>query len=131
MSSKSDPFALIREAGTASENHGLTTEEIIARLEEWKEFCDFEVVDAEEDSVTLKFKKLPDDLDNFAEEIYDFAPDVVDQEFGAFDDIDDEDEDEEGRHELVDEPDPSDPDFGLKALINSLRRDKRLQLWWE
>ncbi len=131
MSSKSDPFILIREAGTASEYHDLSTEEIIARLEEWKEFCDFDVVDAEEDSVTLKFKKLPEDLESFAEEIYDFAPDVVDQEFGTFDDIDDEDEDSEDMHELADDVASDDPDFGLKVLINSLRRDKKLQLWWE
>lgn len=127
MISKPDPFKLIRDAKTRSENHDLETADIISRLEEWKEFCDFEIIDAEEDSVTLKFKSLPDDLDNFAEEVYDFAPDVVDQEFGA---IDEEDEDDE-IGELADDLDPDDPDFGLKVLVNSLRRDRRLQLWWD
>lgn len=132
MSSKSDPFALIREAGTSSETHGLTTDEIISRLEEWKEFCDFEVVDAEPDSVTLKFKKLPDDLENFAEEVYDFAPDVIEQDYGDFDDdLDDETEDEAGERDEEEDLDPDDPDFGLKLLVSSLRREKRLQLWWD
>ncbi|MFQ3578339.1 MAG: DUF4253 domain-containing protein [Verrucomicrobiia bacterium] len=135
MSNK-DPYTLLREKQTQGTNYDLTTEDIIARLEQWSEICSFTITDADADSVSLHFTKLPEDLDEFAEDIYDLCPDVVDQGFGVFDEFAEEEEAENGEIsadllELMEGLDPSDPDFGLKVMIKALERDKVLQLWWD
>ncbi len=130
-----DPYALLREKQTQGANYDLTTEDIIARLDQWTEICSFKITDADVDSVSLQFTKLPDDLDEFAEDVYDLCPDVVEQGFGVFDEFAEE-ETENGvvsadLAELMEGLDPEDPDFGLKVMVKALERDKVLQLWWD
>ncbi len=127
-----DPFKLLRDKGTAGENFELTTDDIISRLEQWMEISSFEITDASEDSLSIKFSRLPEELEEFAEDIYDFCPDVVDQGFAAMDDFEDDDSEEsEEMMELTEGLDPEDPDFGLKVLVKALERDKALDLWWD
>lgn len=54
------------------------------------------------DTVDLEFARLPDDLKAFAQELYEFCPDLIDQGF------------------------PS-----LAELAKSLRATRRLHLWWD
>ena len=73
----------IREAKTGAPNYGLDTEDIIGRLRQWQARCEFTVTGAERDAVDLKFETLPQDMDAFAKELYEFCPDLVDQGTGV------------------------------------------------
>jgi len=71
-------------------------------LKEWEEYSSFDILGADNDWVELEFKSLPRDLKAFAEEVYDFCPDAVDQGPGS-----------------------------VKGLIKDIIRTKRLFLWWD
>jgi ankyrin repeat protein len=71
-----DPrYRLLYEMATASED--LSTDDIIAVLQQWHEKYGIEVRDARGDSATLEFSSLPDDMDGFFEEVERFCPDIT------------------------------------------------------
>src|SRR6476620_7773975 len=78
-----DPFAAIREAETSAPNFDLDNAEIIDHLKQWQSLCSFVVKGAEGDRIEIEFTTLPNDMDAFARDLYDFCPDVVDQGTGC------------------------------------------------
>jgi hypothetical protein len=129
-------FDLVRQNQTDGANYDVSTEDIIRRLRDWQARCEFEVVGAERDSVTLRFSTLPEDLGAFAREIYEFCPDTIDQHFGCFEEMIDGLEEmgkdvPEDVQELIEGVDLSDEGSGLELLRRSLARDKAIQLWWD
>jgi hypothetical protein len=86
------------------------------------------------DWVELRFGTLPLNLEEFAEEVYDFCPDTLDQ--GIVLPLPDP-------HETLDETafqhletleewmDNSLDDQTTADLANFLRRERRLYLWWD
>ena len=58
-------------------NAGVTTEDVIARLREWERRYSFEIVGAGFDWVEAHFKKVPEDLAAFAQEVVAFSPGVL------------------------------------------------------
>jgi Domain of unknown function (DUF4253) len=77
-----DPYAMVRLRRSDGGNYGITTEDIIDRLTAWRQMCDFTVVGASRDWVALVFSRLPERICWFAEEVYQFCPDTVDQGVG-------------------------------------------------
>lgn len=77
-----DPYAMVRLRRSYGGNYGITTEDIIDRLTAWRQMCDFTVVGASRDWVALVFSRLPERICRFAEEVYQFCPDTVDQGVG-------------------------------------------------
>ncbi|HET6383837.1 MAG TPA: DUF4253 domain-containing protein [Armatimonadota bacterium] len=84
-----DPYAILHARQTDGANYGVFLPDILARLDAWKSICQFEVVGAASDWVALTFLTLPPELCAFAEEIYSFCPDSVEQGIGLVREHDD------------------------------------------
>lgn len=130
--SNNDSFAVIREAGTSAPNYGMDTDDIIDRLQKWQSLCSFKVNGARWDKVDIEFSTLPQDMDAFARELYDFCPDLVDQGTGcmaemvqAMDEITPE------TKELIEGVDFEDANYGLEILKREVVRQRAVNLWWD
>jgi hypothetical protein len=117
-------------------NCDVSTEDIIARLQQWDAKYGIETTDIEFDAVTVRFATVPDDTRPLADEIYEFCPDTVDQHFGCFEEM------LEAAEEMGEEIDPAiaelidgvnfeAEDYGVVLLARSLKRDQIVQLWWD
>ncbi len=131
-----DKYHELRERGTNGANFDIMTEDTIRKLQEWEKKCEFEIVDVRHDSVEIEFQTLPEDLDEFCNEIYEFCPDTIEQGFGlmseqieALKNL--------GREvpkdllELVDGVDLEDEDSGFVLLKRHLMQKSKVYLWWD
>ncbi len=63
-------------------NYDINNDSLISELQEWKSKFDFILLGAGMDWLRIQFLTQPLDLDKFAEEVYEFCPDIVDQGIG-------------------------------------------------
>ena len=124
---------LLWARGTNGANYDVGPQELIDRLQAWSTRSAFRLVGAGVDWVELHFERLPTDLRAFAQEVYSFCPDTLDQ--GIVKAID--------APALGPDPDPEAMEAFFEAmgealesqtpadLAESLRRDKTLFLWWD
>jgi hypothetical protein len=77
----SDPYDILRAVQTDGANYEVYNDDLITRLKAWEAQCAFRIVGADGDWVELEFLTLPTDLAAFAEEVYAFCPDTIDQGF--------------------------------------------------
>jgi hypothetical protein len=131
MPSKPDPFRLIRKAKTSAPNYDLDTEAIIGRLQQWQSFCEFEIIDAADDTVDLEFLTMPQDLDAFVQEVYQFCPDIVDQGTACLPDMLENDGVPGHVRALAEGLEPGDGEFGIRVLKRQIERTSSLGLWWD
>ena len=96
-----DQYDILQIMHTNGDDDDVSHEDIIEKLKEWGKRCPFEIIGAENDWVEIEFRVMPRDLKVFAEEIYDFSPDTVDEDTGS-----------------------------LSALIKEINATKRLMLLW-
>jgi hypothetical protein len=130
-----DPFALIREAGTNAGNYDLDTEDIINRLKQWQSLCSFTVKSAGHDRVDIEFATLPADMNAFAQDLYDFCPDLVDQGTGCMAEMI-ETMEEMGEvppniQELIEGIDFEDENYGVEILRREVQQKMSVPLWWD
>lgn len=78
-----DQYEILRIMHTDGSHYDILNEDVIERLKEWERTSPFTILGADNDWVEIEFKKLPKDLKAFAEEVYDFCPDAVDQGPGS------------------------------------------------
>jgi hypothetical protein len=97
-----DQYEILRIMHTDGDDYDISNQDVIERLKEWEEYAPFDIIGADNDWVEIEFKSLPRDLKAFAEEVYDFCPDAVDQGPGS-----------------------------VEGLIKDIKRTKRLFLWWD
>lgn len=71
-------LTLIKAEGTNGINYGLDTNKIIAKLKDWHAKYGISVLSATFESMTVKFKTLPPDLDPLLSEAIAFDPDLND-----------------------------------------------------
>lgn len=95
-------FDIIRLAESDGINHGLDTEDIVEELIEWDDAFGITIHHAETDTIRLSMNELPDDLPAFAQRLYVFCPDIVDQGVGS-----------------------------VEALTTALEESKVVYLWWD
>ncbi|HEX8236694.1 MAG TPA: DUF4253 domain-containing protein [Abditibacteriaceae bacterium] len=124
----------LRLQNTNGANFDLDTESIIRKLANWEQLCSLHIVGAGFDWVDLQFDTLPDNLQAFAEEIYDFCPDTLDQGYVGPDPTNGREMSEMSQEEMlqmveqigdaIDSQTPAD-------LAEFLSREKRLWLWWD
>lgn len=132
----SDSFESIRAAQTNGANYDLDTDDIISRLEKWKTHCEFRVTSAGFDNIEIEFISLPEDMNAFARDLYEFCPDLVDQGTGCLHEMielaEETGEDIDSKiQELIEGIDFEDEDYGVEILKREVQRDKRVQLWWD
>lgn len=121
---------------TNGDNYDITTEDIVAKLQQWDSQYGIAISDVAFDNLIVSFKQLPEDLAPLAQEIYEFCPDVIDQGFGCMDDAlpllnAPGEEISPEVLALVEGVDWEDPNFGLTILQNALRQDQSVFLWWD
>ncbi len=80
-----DEYEILRIMHTDGDEYDISNEDVIERLKEWERISTFTIIGADYDWVEIEFKKLPRDLKAFAEEVYDFSPDAVDEGPGTVD----------------------------------------------
>jgi len=97
-----DQYDILRIMQTSGKEYGILTEDVLVRLKDWEKIFSFDIIGADIDWVEIEFKTLPNDLRSFAEEVYDFCPDAVDQGPGNVND-----------------------------LVKEMRSTRRLFLWWD
>jgi len=78
-----DPYEILSIMHTNGDDDDVTHEEVIDRLKTWSKQCPFEIIGAENDWVEIEFRIMPRDVRAFAEEVYDFSPDAVDEGPGS------------------------------------------------
>ena len=104
-----DPYTVLLDEGTNGANYDLDTASILERLRTWEEEVSFEVLEIGPANVTLRFESLPDDLESFAAEAYEFCPDLA----SDYDYEDDADE------------------AAVEAIARGLGEERILRLWWD
>lgn len=77
-----DHFAIVRTRRTDGSNQNISHSRLISTLQGWEKRFRFDIVGASDDWVALRFHSLPENLCEFAEEVYRFCPDTVDQGVG-------------------------------------------------
>ena len=97
-----DQFEILNIMQTNGEPDDITHDDVIEKLREWDKLYPFEIIGAENEWVELEFKKLPRDVKAFAEDVYGFSPDTIDNGAGTIND-----------------------------LIAELKQTRRVTLWWE
>ena len=97
-----DQYDILRIMQTNGDEFDIQNEDVVARLKDWEKSFSFDIVGADNDWVEIEFKTLPKDLLAFAEEVYDFCPDAVDQGAGS-----------------------------VSGLVKEMQATRRLFLWWD
>jgi hypothetical protein len=77
-----DASEIIRLQRTSGGNYGVSTDAILEKLDNWRGQCELDVIGAGSAWVAIQFTTLPREICAFAEEIYDFCPDAVEQGVG-------------------------------------------------
>lgn len=77
------PFDILRIARTDATNYDLQTEALVHALTAWDEAWGIDITHATTDTIELSLRRMPPDLDAFANEVYALCPDVVDQGTGS------------------------------------------------
>lgn len=131
MTNVVDKFAELNEKGTNGVNCGLMTEDIIAKLKDWDRRYGVQISDVDYNHVMVQLGTIPEELDDFTEEVYQFCPDVVDQHLAALwcGYINSEPPPEIA--DLLGDLDPDAEGYGLEMLKRWILRERPLPLWWD
>jgi len=97
-----DDYAYLAIVRTDGINYNLEHEAVLARYQQWQTAFDLSLIGAGQDWLEAQFGTPPQDWLTFAEQVYEFCPDVVDQ--GAND---------------------------VETLAEEMRRSNALYLWWD
>ena len=84
-----DSYQIIRLRRPDGANYDIFTDDIVAKLKEWERRCKLNVFGAASDWVAIEFGTVPEPLCRFAEEVYEFCPDSVEQGVGLKNECDD------------------------------------------
>ena len=84
-----DSYQIIELRRPDGANYGVLTDDIVAKLRDWQRRCQLSVFGAASDWVAIEFETLPEHLCRFAEEVYEFCPDSVEQGVGLKNESDD------------------------------------------
>lgn len=80
-------FDILRIARSDAVNHGMETEEIVTRLQQYDRDVGISLIQAETDTVVFDLLREPADWSAFARELYDFCPDIVEQGAGTVEEL--------------------------------------------
>jgi hypothetical protein len=97
-----DQFEILMTMQTDGANYDLDNAMIIEKLKAWNENAPFEIVGAGLDWLEARFVERPRDMLAFAQEVYAFCPDVVDQGTQT-----------------------------VEALASEMKKTNTLYLWWD
>ena len=76
-------FDILRVARSDAVNHGMETEELIKKLQEYDDQFGIDIFHAETDTIEFALIRRPENLTVFCRDLYEFCPDIVDQGTGT------------------------------------------------
>lgn len=82
-----DQFLLPERIGTNGLNYDIETEDVIQQLKRWHAKAPFTIIGCGTDFIEARFIKQPKNMLAFAEEVYEFCPDTVDQGAGSVEEL--------------------------------------------
>jgi hypothetical protein len=97
-----DQYDIVRAMGTDGINYDITTGILIKKLKSWEKVCKFRINGASYDWVSAAFIVRPKDMAAFANDMYKFCPDSVDQGAGS-----------------------------VEALALEMKRTNAMYMWWD
>jgi hypothetical protein len=98
----SDPYDMLRTMGTNGWNYHISPDMVIARLKEWDARFGITLHGVGFDWLEFQFKHRPESMLEYAQEVYRFCPDIVEQGTGT-----------------------------VEALAREMRRTNMVFLWWD
>jgi len=110
-----DPYEAMKEAETCGASYDLETEDIIARFRAWERTTSLDIIDVGSSFVTVLLRSLPEDIEAFAEEAYEFCPDLAD-DLEELDDVVDDDDVQA---------------LALDGIARLIREERVLRFWWD
>lgn len=102
MIHSANPYDALKIKATNGINYGVETSDIITKLTQWQQQFSFTIVGVDYDLVEIILDTLPSDVDAFAQEVYEFCPDIVEQGTDT-----------------------------VEALVEDIKTKKFLFLWWD
>ncbi|MFA8342216.1 MAG: DUF4253 domain-containing protein [Rhodothermaceae bacterium] len=97
-----DKFDLLRFECTNGVNYDIYIEDVIDKISGWDKKYGLDIVGVGFDFVRADYEKLPNNINQYVKDLYDFCPDIVNQGVGTVD-----------------------------ALKREIERTKELYLWWD
>ena len=97
-----NPYAYLEIVKTNGVNYDVEHADVIERLQDWDEMYGLQLTGAGMDWLLAEFARPPQDWNAFAQEVYEFCPDVVEQGTGS-----------------------------VEALASELRQINGVYLWWD
>ena len=97
-----DQFDILRLARSDAINYGMSTEALIQELKRYDRQLGIDILEASTDTVVFNLRQLPTDSLAFAQDVYRFCPDSVDQGMGS-----------------------------VEALAATIVESKQVYLWWD
>jgi Domain of unknown function (DUF4253) len=95
-------FDILRFQKTDGDNYGVYTDDIIEKLTIWEELYGLSIIGAGYSWVLFEIKRIKKDINWFAQELFEFCPDIIYQDFGD-----------------------------MESLIEHLKCDNEIYLWWD
>ncbi|MCK8143336.1 DUF4253 domain-containing protein [Flavobacterium sp. I-SCBP12n] len=97
-----DELDILRYRKTDGINYDLESEDVLKKISEWNTKFGVKIIGCNQDYIQIEFDKLPQNMEEFAKEVYAFCPDSVDQGVGD-----------------------------IKSLEEYIKQDKGIWLWWD
>jgi hypothetical protein len=99
-----DQFDILRIQQTNGENYDISNNKVIYTLKEWHKQYPFTILGAGHDWVEVEFLELPQNKDILllAQNVYEFCPDIVDQETES-----------------------------IEVLIEEMKKTRKMFFWWD
>jgi hypothetical protein len=76
-------FDILVIAASNAVNYAKETGDLIKKFQAYDRLCGIDILQAETDTVVIQLKGIPADVKAFAEDVYAFCPDIVDQGVGT------------------------------------------------
>jgi hypothetical protein len=83
-------FDIVRVARSDAVNYDMDTDALIAKLVEYDRAYGIDILHAETDTIEFALVQMPDPLDAFCADLYEFCPDIVEQGCQSVDALEEE-----------------------------------------
>jgi hypothetical protein len=130
------PFDLLRQHQTCAPEYELSNDDIVAMVEKWNEQFGVAISEVGPDRFYLRFSTLPDNLDSLVQELCEFCPNIIVQDFANYPDILEAAEVlpadyVEYVRRMSEGIDFDDPQYPFELLRKSLRKTQQVAFMWD
>lgn len=129
MTNTNPKYDILRQRNTLAHDGDRGTEWLIEHLSRWEGRYGIMLSDAGHNRVMVELATVPDNINEFAAEVYSICPDVVTEYFTSFTELAN-DNPNPNYAKSIEGLDEMDDDFGLKAMKRWIVLERKLPLYW-